>query len=149
MYLIGLSGIRAQETITSSGGDAVGSGGSASYSIGQTVYTAIEGTNGTAVQGVQQPYEISIESGLEELGINLHVFIYPNPATDFLQLTIENENLKEFSYQLYEMNGRLLEYKDITGNETRISINNFLPATYFLKVIKGKKEVRTFKIVKY
>jgi hypothetical protein len=148
LVIIGLSGIQAQETIPASGGEASGSGGSASYSVGQVVYTTNLGTSGSVAQGVQQPYEISIVSGLEEMGINLYLSVYPNPATDFLQLTIENEDMKEFSYQLYDINGKLLENKKITGNETSIAFSNFIPATYFLKVIEGKNEVRTFKIVK-
>ena len=148
LFFVGVIEVQAQDAIPTSGGEASGSVGSASYSVGQTVYTTISGTNGTATQGVQQPYEISIVDGLEELGINLHVSVYPNPTTDFLQLTIENENLKKFRYQLYDMNGKLLKNKKITVNETSIAFNNFLSATYYLKVIKGNKEVKTFKIIK-
>ncbi|MGD0341661.1 MAG: hypothetical protein ABSA76_08155, partial [Bacteroidales bacterium] len=58
--------IHAQSTITTSGGNASGSGGSASYTIGQVVYSTITGTNGSSAQGVQQPYEISIITGIAE-----------------------------------------------------------------------------------
>jgi hypothetical protein len=58
-----LSTIHAQEAIPAGGGNASGSGGSASYSVGQVVYTTNTGTNGSAAQGVQQPYEISVVSG--------------------------------------------------------------------------------------
>ncbi|MCB0409870.1 MAG: hypothetical protein KDD29_06595, partial [Flavobacteriales bacterium] len=50
----------AQENTVSSGGDALGVGGSASYSVGQVVYTTHTGVNGSIAQGVQQPYEISV-----------------------------------------------------------------------------------------
>jgi hypothetical protein len=148
LIFLGLSVIKAQNTIPASGGNISGSDGSVSYSVGQTVYTIISGNNGTAAQGVQQPYEISVVNGLEESGINLNISVYPNPTVDFLQLTIENENLKEFSYQLYNMDGKLLENKMITSNVTNITISNFLSATYFLKVIEGKLVVKAFKIIK-
>lgn len=148
LLFIGLAGIYAQEVIPATGGEASGSGGSASYSVGQTVYTTVQGTNGSLAQGVQQPYKISIVSGMEELGINLYVSVYPNPTIGFLQLIIENKSLKDFSYQLYDMNGKLLENKKTTNNETSVVISNFLPGIYFLKVIEGNKEVKTFKIVK-
>jgi len=51
-------GLQAQETIPASGGKASGSGGTASYSFGQVVYTTYTGTNGLVAQGVQQPFEI-------------------------------------------------------------------------------------------
>ena len=45
--------MHCQETIPTSGGDAIGSGGSSGYSVGQLVYTTNIG-NGTVSQGVQQ-----------------------------------------------------------------------------------------------
>ena len=80
---IGMIGLDAQNTIPSSGGNASGSGGTVSYSIGQIVYTTNTGTNGTVAQGTQQPFEISVVTGIEEaLNITLQCSVYPNPATE-------------------------------------------------------------------
>ena len=66
LFFFGLSTLQAQETVTTSGGEAVGSSGSASYTVGQLLYTTQKGTNGnSATQGVQQPYEISVVTGLQ------------------------------------------------------------------------------------
>ena len=46
------------------------------------------------------------------------------------------------------MNGKLLQSEKITGNQTSIVMSNLVPATYFVKVIQGNKEVKTFKIIK-
>ena len=46
-----------QETISISGGEAIGSEGSASYSVGKLVYTTIIG-NGSVIQNVQQSIEL-------------------------------------------------------------------------------------------
>jgi len=75
---LGLTGLQAQESVNATGGDASGSGGSTSYSVGQVVYTTNTGANGTVEQGVQRPIEISVK------GINLTVLAYPNPTTDYL-----------------------------------------------------------------
>lgn len=92
---IGLSGLHAQNTISASGGNASGSGGSVSYSVGQIVYTTNTGTNGSAAQGVQQPYEISVVTANEEaLDISLEMVVYPNPATDFVKLRIKNYDIQ-------------------------------------------------------
>jgi hypothetical protein len=146
---LGLTGLQAQEAISASGGNASGSGGTASYSVGQIVYTTNTGTNGSVAQGVQQPFEISVVTGLEEAkGINLSVSAYPNPTTDFLNLKVENYDNTNLSYQLFDISGKLLETKNITGNQTSIVMSNLVPATYFVKVILGNKEVKTFKIIK-
>ena len=44
----------AQDAIPATGGDATGSGGSASYTVGQIGYTTNTGTNGSVAEGVQQ-----------------------------------------------------------------------------------------------
>ncbi len=146
---IGLTGLQAQEAIPTTGGNASGSGGSASYSVGQVFYTTNTGTNGSVAQGVQQPYEITVVTGLEEAkGINLILSAYPNPTTDFFTLKVKNYDNINLSYQLFDMNGKLLESKKLTGNQTSIVISNLVPATYFLKVAQSNKEVKTFKIIK-
>ena len=146
---LGLTGLQAQESINVTGSNALGSGGSASYSVGQVVYTTNTGTNGSVAQGVQQAFEISVVTGLEEAkGINLSVTAYPNPTNDFLTLSIGEFDISNLSYQLYDMNGKLLQKEKITGNQTSIVMSNLLPSTYFVKVIQGNKEVKTFKIIK-
>jgi hypothetical protein len=56
-------GLAMQNTIPAAGGNAKGSGGSASFTVGQIFYTKLSGTNGTVIQGIQQPYEISMPNG--------------------------------------------------------------------------------------
>ena len=141
--------IKAQIVIPATGGSASGAGGSVSYTIGQIVYTTNSGANGTVSQGVQQPYEISVISGLEEAkDIILNCSAYPNPARDFLTLKVENYDKGNFSYKLLDTYGKLLESKKVTGNEIQISMSGLLPSIYFLKVINDQKEIKTFKIIK-
>lgn len=146
---IGLTGLQAQEVIPTTGGNASGNGGTSSYTVGQVVYTTNTGTNGSVVQGVQQPYEISVVSGIEQAkDINLICTAYPNPATDFLTLNVENYDNENLSYQLFDMSGKLLENRKIIGDETTIAMTNRVAAIYFLKVIDNQREIKTFKIIK-
>jgi hypothetical protein len=146
---LGLSSLQAQESINASGGEATGSGGSVSYSVGQVAYQTHAGTNGSVTQGVQQPYEISVVTAIEEAkGINLTVSAYPNPTTDYLTLEVKDFELSTLHFQVYDMNGKLLQSEKITGNQTSIIMSNLVPATYFVKVVLENKEVKTFKIIK-
>jgi len=157
LFGLGLTGIQAQEihqTIAATGGNASGTTGTVSYSVGQLVYATNIGTTGSVSQGVQQPYEISVVTAIEEAkGINLLVSAYPNPASDYLILSID-ENVKSgqdltlLSYQMYDIQGKLLQNQEITENRTTIDMGNLGPATYFVKVVQGNKEVKTFKIIK-
>jgi hypothetical protein len=146
---LGLTGLQAQESVNATGGNASGSGGSVSYSVGQVAYQTHTGTNGLVAQGVQQPYEISVVTAIEEAkGINLTVSAYPNPTTDYLTLEVKEYELSNLHFQLYDMNGKLLQSEKITSNQTSIVMSNLVPATYFVKVTERNKEVKTFKIIK-
>ncbi|MBI9063703.1 MAG: T9SS type A sorting domain-containing protein [Marinilabiliaceae bacterium] len=149
LFGLGQTGLQAQESVNATGSNASGSGGSASYSVGQVVYTTNTGTNGTVVQGIQQPFEILVVTGLEEAkGINLSVLAYPNPVTDNLILTVDNFELLTLKFQMYDMSGKLLQSENIKGNQTSIAMSNLVPATYFVKITEGNKEVKIFKIIK-
>jgi len=149
LFGIGLTGLQAQEAVSAAGGNASGSGGSVSYSVGQVVYTTNTGTNGSVAQGVQQPFEIAVVTGLEEAkGITLQCSVYPNPVTDMLILRIEGEVKTQYAVSLYSVSGTCLEYKKINGTETSIDMKNRVPATYFLRVTDSSKEIKTFKIIK-
>lgn len=148
----GLISVQAQDAIPATGGNASGSEGSVSYSIGQVVNITCTGIGGFIAQGVQQPYEISVISGIEEAtGINLDCMVFPNPTHDFLILFIENSNnlsLATLSFSIYDISGKLLESNKIEGYETIIPVQNLVPAIYFLKVIDHGKEIKSFKIIK-
>jgi hypothetical protein len=141
--------VQAQETIPATGGNATGSGGSVSYTVGQITYSTFSGTNGSVAHGVQQPIEISVVTGIEEAGeVNLMLSAYPNPATGFVILKASNYDNSDLSYELFDINGNLLENKKIEGIETTIHFANRITSVYFLKVTDKNKMIKTFKIIK-
>ena len=146
----GLTGLQAQTSVNATGGNASGIGGSASYSVGQLAYTTNTGTNGSVSEGVQQPFEISVVTGIEEAkDIFLNVSAYPNPTTDYLELKVENLQLSELSYKLYDISGKVYQNKEIGNSITKIEMQNLPQGIYFIKVIDTKnKELKTFKIIK-
>lgn len=147
---LGMAGIQAQEIIPTIGSNASGISGSISYTIGQVFYKKSTGTNAYSIaEGVQQPYEISVVSGIEQTReINVTCTVSPNPAKDFLTLKVENYDNLNMSYHLYDVNGKLLESNILSGNKSIIPIENLVSVIYFLKVNQGNKELKTFKIIK-
>jgi hypothetical protein len=141
--------LSGQQAVLSAGANATGSGGTISYSVGQVVYHTHTGTSGSVAEGVQQPYEISVLSSEKEMtGISLTSSAYPNPTSDYLTLKVENYAIDNLRYQLFDMQGKLLESKIITSYQTNIPMNAFAPATYLLKVIHPNNEITTFSIIK-
>ena len=139
---------QAQQATTATGGDASGSGGAVAYSVGQIVYTTNTGTTGSVAQGVQQAYEISIVTGLEDTQISLNMQAYPNPTTDYLTLNVGNFELSTLNFQLYDISGKLIESRKIISSTETIAMGNLSSATYFLKVSNNNNEVKSFKIIK-
>jgi hypothetical protein len=146
--LLGLGGIHAQEATTATGGEATGAGGTASYSVGQVVYTTATGTNGSIAQGMQQPYEISTTLGINETTINLEMNVYPNPVTNFLTLKVDDVELSTLSFQLIDLKGKVITNKKVNSATTTVAMENLPTATYFLKVTDNNQIVKTFKIIK-
>ena len=141
--------VQAQETVTSTGGNVAGSGGSVSYTVGQVLINTISGTNGTVAQGVQQPYEISVVTALENVRkITIECLIYPNPTGGSVKLVFESFDYENLRFRLYDINGVLLQDKKVESRETEISMENLSSSVYLLKVIINNKEVKVFKIVK-
>jgi hypothetical protein len=141
--------VQAQGTIPSTGGNASSSGGSVSYTVGQILYNTFSGTNGTVVQGVQQPYEISVVTALRNTeDINLKCLVYPNPTAGITKLVFESPDFENMRFRLYDINGILLQDEKVESRETEISLENFSSSVYFLKVLRNNSEVKVFKIVK-
>ena len=141
--------LSAQQSSNAAGGNATGTGGTVSYSVGQMNYTTNTGTSGSACQGVQQPYEIYTVTSVDEAkDLNINLSTFPNPTFDFLTLKIESSTTKNLSYLLFDMNGKLLASQKIDGVETKIAMNNYAAATYFIKITENNNTLKTFKIIK-
>ena len=80
--------------------------------------------------------------------------VYPNPTTENLILNIsDNSNDENLYYQLYDLKGVILLSEKIQGAQIIVPLNNYLPSTYFIRIMKSKdgisgQELKVFKIIK-
>jgi hypothetical protein len=140
--------IFSQESLSTSGGEATGSGGTSSYSVGQLVYTIHSGSTGTLTQGVQQSIELFTLTNPEFTGVTIKLAVYPNPTADFVILKQKGSNLKELTYTLYDIQGKRVANGHALEDATRISMQNLQMGVYILKVNQNSKELKSFKIIK-
>ena len=138
----------AQQSLNAAGGDATGSNGKISYSIGQIDYVSATGSNGSVSQGVQQPFEIFTLGTDDFPNIILQAIVYPNPTSSNINLIIENYSIDNLHYNLYDIQGRSIANQKITQQETNITMENLQSANYFLQVFDNNKTLKTFKIIK-
>jgi hypothetical protein len=139
----------SQQSVTASGGNAAGTGGSSSYSIGQTTFTSQTSSGGLITLGVQQPYEIVTLGNDDFTEINLLMSAYPNPTTDLLTLVVSDDKWTDLSYQLFDINGKIVsKLQKMTTSETSVSMQELQQGIYFLAVNSENKTIKTFKIIK-
>ncbi len=148
LSLLWASLAQGQQSFNASGGNATGIGGTASYSIGQLVYTTTTGSNGNVAQGVQHAYVIST-TGVNETDLSISLSVFPNPIVDNLTLQISDYTYKKLSYQLVDVQGNMLNSGQIVALQTLIDMKNLPQAAYFVNVVNQEnKKVKSFKIIK-
>jgi len=134
----------AQQAVLSSGGDASGSSGSISFSIGQVAFTS-SGDN-AANEGVQQPYEFFTVS-LHESHEAYQIDIFPNPTTDELVIGTDNRN-HDLTAMIFDAKGMLIETIRLQNATTRISVSNWASATYVISINDSKGTSSSYQLVK-
>lgn len=143
------SSVQGQQSIVTGGGDARGTNGSSSFSIGQWMIGLDEGPNGTVSYGVQQPIEISTITGIDDCaGINLTCSAYPNPVIDLLILEIPDGRFSNLQMTLYNSTGTMLEQKNVEAEKSEIAMGNRMAGIYILTVTSEQNNIKSFKIIK-
>jgi len=139
-----------QNSINASGSDASGNGGAVSYSVGQIVYQSYSDNTFNIAEGVQQAFEVSTLSVSTPNLRNASLSVYPNPTSHSVVVGLEEFRDENVSYQLFDIQGRLLQTGLIRTRQHTIKMNELSPATYLL-VIRNQndKELTTFKIIKH
>ena len=151
---IGATTFGIHESLVTAGGDSVTIGGEVSYTLGQlseaTLYDINESEDTLYVvqQGIQQPYEIAEILGMEETAISLSVVAYPNPTYEVLTLKIENYKNEELTYQLHDLQGKLLDRNLVMGSSTTINMAGLSPNMYLLSISSDQSLIKTFRIIK-
>ena len=138
----------SQESIPVSGGAALGSGGSAVYTVGQVFYTTHTTTAGSVSQGVQHPFEFQTLSNAALTAVNLTAVTYPNPTKDFIILKITDSALNNLRYTLFDVNGKAIASGSITESSTQVQMKYLAIGAYILKVSQQNQSLKTFKILK-
>ena len=149
LFVLSGTAVFAQNAVTASGGNANGGSGSVSYTVGQTFYSANEGTSGQISEGVQQAYEIyDVTEVQSTISCMISLSAFPNPTSDFLTLRIDGEYISGLDCAMYDISGKEIMQMRIASSETSIDMQSLPSSTYFVRVTKDKNEVKTFKVVK-
>lgn len=139
------------ETINTSGANATGSSGTVTYSIGQVFYTYIGQSVYNVAQGIQhEELEKTLTTPENNVEPKTEIFIFPNPTTDYVTINMEGLEVENGprSYQLYDIQGRILKQNTINQSGTQINLTDLSSSIYILQVYLNNKVLKTFKILK-
>jgi hypothetical protein len=132
-----------QQGIVSVGGDATGSGGSVSYSVGQVAYS----NNNFVNEGVQQPYEIFILS-VDDSFLDVQLNVFPNPTLNELIIAMKDFHGGIIA-EVRASDGILLDSIQLVSEQTRINTHSWTAAIYFIHLFDSAGRSATFQIVKH
>ena len=147
------------EVNATSGDYYTGANATLSWTIGEGITETFSGTNSILTQGFQQS-QYSITS-IEELDDNKYqISVYPNPATDLINISIypvksllfngvQSVDKSSLKVELIDIQGKRLYYQNINSNNITLDLKQFPGSIYFLKVYTtGSKLLRSYKITK-
>lgn len=140
--------IQAQESIHAAGGNATGSSGSVSYSIGQVNYSNQSTSSGKISQGVQQAFEI-YSVGIPEPALNISMQLFPNPTSSSLVLQINDSFSEVLQLDIVDMQGKKVATYLIHETITNMDVSNLASASYYVSISsKDTNRKQLFLIVK-
>ena len=77
--------------------------------------------------------------------VDSNVNLYPIPTNG--TLNIDLNNLTNVSVSVYDINGRVILNKDLSGNENSVDLSNFQTGIYLFKIKSSEGEINK-KVVK-
>jgi hypothetical protein len=136
-----------QEVIASAGGYNVNGGLSISWTLGETIIPTFTNGNLTLTHGFQQ--QLIVTAIEENIDIAVNIKVFPNPASDVVNISFEEPVEGEINVTILDSQGRLVKKDMIEAAMTEKQINlQELPAgVYYLRMTKGKL-VNVYKVVK-
>jgi hypothetical protein len=138
-----------QDVIASAGGYNTATGISISWTLGETIIPTFKSADNTLIltHGFQQQLIITtVEENLENL---VTVTVYPNPASDNVNIRFEEAIDDEVNLMLINSQGKPVKSLIIeaTTIEKQINLQDLPAGVYYLKLIKGKLS-NVYRVVK-
>ena len=138
-----------QEVISTAGGFNVNDGLSISWTLGETVIPTFKSADNSLIltHGFQQQLIITaIEENLDAI---LKVSVYPNPASEIINIHFDIQLEAEMKAFLLDSQGRqvLTDMAESGLFDKQINLQGLAAGIYYLKLTKGKL-TNVYKIVK-
>jgi len=136
-----------QEVIASAGGYNVTGGLTLSWTLGETIIPTFTNGNLVLSHGFQQ--QLIVTAIEEHIDIAVNVKVYPNPASDVVNISFDEPVEGDISITVLDSQGKLVKKDMIEAamTEKQINLQEIPAGVYYLRLTKGKL-VNVYKVVK-
>ena len=138
-----------QEVIASAGGYNVNGALSISWTLGETIIPTLTSQDGSLIlaHGFQQ--KLIITAVEENLDLQVKIKVYPNPASEVVNIQFEEPVDGEIDVAILDSQGKLIKRETIESAmlEKQINLQDFPAGIYYIRLTKGKL-VNVYKVVK-
>jgi hypothetical protein len=136
-----------QEVIASAGGYNVNGGLSISWTLGETIIPTFENGGLVLTHGFQG--QLLITAIEENLDVLVNIKVFPNPASDNVNIKFEAPLDGEIVLTIINSQGKLIrsELIESTMVEKQINLQDLPAGIYYLRLTKGKL-LNVYKVVK-
>jgi len=135
------------EVIASAGDYSTNGGVSISWTLGETVIPTYQNGDVILTHGFQQ--QLIVATLEKNLDIQVEIMIYPNPASDMLNVQFGSPSEEAMTLYLIDNRGRVVKTiaVEASSTEKQINMQDMASGLYYLKLTKGKFS-NVYKVVK-
>lgn len=118
-----------------------------SWNLGESCIHTWSEAGFIITEGFFQDYDLLLDNGPNPA--MTEVYIYPNPAANFLYLRNRAIGTESLQAVLFDLNGHLIFKKMINTDPCRIDLTGLSNGTYFLRITDGQTRLHALhKIIK-
>jgi hypothetical protein len=144
VFLLSAS-VNAQSVISTQGNSYSNASHTIDYTIGEPVTITVSNGSNDLTQGFHQTNVVI--TNIEDLDANILVNIFPNPTSDFVNLSVEK--FEGLTLQIYDTAGKLVEQTELNQSLTSFRVSHYADGTYLLTLTYNKdKKIKSYKIIK-
>ena len=93
--------------------------------------------------------KVNYPVGLQDINENTKdIRTWPNPTTDILHVQLLDEGNRDYTYQLFNLNGKLLQGGHLTDNSTEIDVRSLVSGVYLLRLENSLHQTQIVKFIK-
>lgn len=146
-----VSGQSISSYVVASAGESVEVEGlNVSWTLGEIAIETLESNDLILTQGFQQGYFEIVSIG-EPLSNNFIIKVYPNPASEYVYVALESEEIRDAVIEMYDLEGKLVYNSklDVIEGLNKIDLVNLSSSQYILRISDTSGNVlQTFKLIK-